>query len=185
MINAKQMKAGMVIKVDSEFYQVVSYQHVKPGKGPAYMRTKLKHITDLLTVERTFRSEEKLELAFLEQKKLVFLYNADGAYIFMDSDTYEQVSTGKDMLAEAIGFLKDGQEVTAAVCEGKIINIELPNFITLQITSTEAGLKGDTVKAGNKNACLETGAQISVPLFIKEGDLVKIDTRTKKYLGRT
>lgn len=184
MINANQMKAGMVIKVENELYLVVSYQHVKPGKGPAYMRTKLKHLTDETVIERTFRSEEKLELVFLEQKKLVFLYADEHLCFFMDADSYEQVSVEKEKIRDCISFLKDGQEVAATLFDGKIINAELPTSVALKVISAEGGVKGDTVRAVNKNAVLETGAQVSVPLFIESGDTIKIDTRTGKYISR-
>lgn len=184
MINANQMKAGMVIKVENELCLVVSYQHVKPGKGPAYMRTKLKHLADESVIERTFRSEEKLELVFLEQKKLVFLYADEHLCFFMDADSYEQVSVEKEKIKDCINFLKDGQEVAATLFDGKIISAELPTSVALKVVSTEGGVKGDTVRAVNKNAVLETGAQVSVPLFIESGNIIKIDTRTGKYISR-
>ncbi|MFH1856080.1 MAG: elongation factor P [Candidatus Omnitrophota bacterium] len=184
MVNANQMKAGMIIKMDNVFYQIVSYQHVKPGKGPAYMRTKLKNMDNQAVIERTFRSEEKLELAFFEEKKLIFLYSDDQMCFFMDADSYEQIHLEKDHLKESFDLMKDGQEITATLCEGKILGVELPNFITLKVVSAEGGAKGDTVKNVNQNVRLETGGQIPVPLFIKEGDMIKIDTRTRKYISR-
>jgi elongation factor P len=184
MINANQIKSGMVIKVDREFYQVLSYQHVKPGKGPAYMRTKLKRLNDQITKEKTFRSEEKLEPVFLTQKKLIFLYHNDDTYFFMDADSYEQISTTRDKVKNLKDLMKEGQEVSVLMCEGQIVSVNLPNLVSLKVISTEAGIKGNTVKATYKNACLETGAQISVPLFIQEGDVIKVDTRTKGYIGR-
>lgn len=184
MINANQMKAGTVIKVENELFLVVSYQHVKPGKGPAYMRTKLKHLTDESVVERTFRSEEKLELVFLEHKKLVFLYSDEHLCFFMDADSYEQVSMEKEKVKDCIELMKDGQEITATLCEEQVISVELPSFISLKVVSTEGGVRGDTVRAVNKNAILETGAQVAVPLFIEAGDIIKVDTRTSKYIGR-
>ncbi len=185
MINARQIKAGRVIDLDGKFYEVVSYQYVKPGKGPAYMRMKLKSIKDKTIIEKTFRSEEKLKLGFIEQKKLIFLYNDDRTYFFMDGDSYEQISVAKDRVTNLKGLVKEGQLLCARVCEAKIIGIELPNFISLKVVSVEGGTKGDTVKAANKNVQLETGMTLSAPLFIREGDLIKIDTRSRKYVGRT
>lgn len=185
MINANQMKAGMVIKVDNELWLIVGYQHVKPGKGPAYMRTKLKHLTDESVIERTFRSEEKLELVFLDQKKLVFLYSDEHLCFFMDAESYEQISVEKEKIKDCVNFLKDGQEVSATLYEGKIIiGAELPTSVTLKVISTEGGVKGDTVRAVNKNAVLETGFEVAVPLFVEAGDLIKVDTRTGKYISR-
>ena len=184
MINARQIKSGMVINVGEKLYEIISYQHVKPGKGPAYMRTKLKGMTDQSITEKTFRSEEKLKVSFVEQKKLIFLYNSDKACFFMDADSYEQISVQKDKVANLEGLTKEGQLLSARVCEGRIIGIELPNFISLKVVSTEAGLKGDTAKAASKNARLETGMSLSVPLFIQKGDLIKIDTRSRRYIGR-
>ncbi len=184
MINARQVKSGRVINLGGKFYEVISYQHVKPGKGPAYMRMKLKSMKDQTIIEKTFRSEEKLKLGFIEQKKLVFLYNDDKTYFFMDAESYEQISVAIDKVTSLKGLIKEGQLVSVRACETKIISIELPNFISLKVVSTEGGTKGDTVKAANKNVQLETGMTLSVPLFIRVGDLIKIDTRSRKYIGR-
>lgn len=184
MINARQIKSGRVINLGEKFYEVISSSHVKPGKGPAYMRMKLKSMKDQAIIEKTFRSEEKLKLGFIEQKKLIFLYNDDKTYFFMDGNSYEQISVTIDRVVNLKGLVKEGQLVCARTCEAKIIGIELPNFISLKVVSTEGGTKGDTVKAANKNVQLETGMTLSVPLFIREGDLIKIDTRSRKYIGR-
>lgn len=185
MISPTQFKAGMVIKFNNQLYSILSYQHVKPGKGPAYYRTKLKNINDSTIVEQTFRSEEKIDTAYLDEKKMTFLYEEQGILHFMDSQTYEQIAINKKQCSDIIGLLSDGTEVTAVIADGKIIDITLPNFITMRVAYAEPGARGDTVKSSStKTAELETGARVQVPLFINKGDIIKIDTRKREYVGK-
>lgn len=185
MISPTQFKSGIVIKVDDKLYSIISYQHVKPGKGPAYYRTKLKSVESDAIIEKTFRSEQKVKKAFLEEKKLTYLYKHDNLYHFMDQTTYEQLAINKSVCEDIIDYLKDGTEVIALTVDGKMIQVSLPNFIELKVKYTEPGFKGNTAKStSGKMAILETGAKIQVPLFINEGDEVKLDTRTKEYVSK-
>lgn len=185
MISPTQFKTGMVIKYDNKLYTIVSYQHVKPGKGPAYYRTKLKGLDHDAVIENTFRSDEKIETAFIDEKKLTYLYNDGDMYHFMDQESYEQLPLSKEICKDIIDFMTDGTEVTASVANNKIISVSLPNFVDLNVAKAEPGAKGDTAKStASKNITLETGAEIMVPNFINQGDKIRIDTRTKAYAGK-
>lgn len=184
MISTNQFKSGMAIVVDKEIYQIVEYQHVKPGKGGAFVRTKLKNLRTYKTLDKTFRPDEKFDEAFIEEKKIQYLYNSQDTYHFMDQETYEEVSFEKDKIGDILGLLKENMVVTAVYCKNEILEINLPMFIELKIVSTEPGFKGDTAKNSFKPATLETGASIQVPLFVNEKDVIKIDTRTISYVER-
>lgn len=183
MLSINELKSGLTILVDNQVYLIIETQHVKPGKGSAFVRTKLKNIKTGLILEKTFRSEE-IEEAFLEQHKLQFLYPSGSSYVFLDQENFEEVPINKDVLKEKVKFLKDNIEATAYSYKGEILNIELPNSIEVKIIETEPGVRGDTAKSGTKPAKIETGAIIQVPLFINIGDTIKIDTRTGEYTER-
>ena len=185
MISPNQFKSGIVIKLDGELYSIINYQHVKPGKGPAYYRTKLKSIKNETTIERTFRSNDKINEVFLDEKKLTYLYNNHDIYYFMDQDTYEQLPINKKKISNIVDYLAENTEVMAILSEGEIIEIKLPTFVELSIKHTEPGAKGDTAKStATKSATLETGTRIQVPIFINKGAKIKIDTRSKQYVGK-
>ncbi len=185
MISPTQFKAGIVIKVDNKLFSITSYQHVKPGKGPAYYRTKLKNLKTGVIIEKTLRSDEKIENVFVEEKKLTYLYHDHEIYYFMDQENYEQLPLNKNVCGDILDFLIENTEVTATIAESEIISLNLPNFIELRIKHTEPGAKGDTAKStSTKTALLENGAEIQVPIFINEGDKIKIDTRIKQYAGK-
>lgn len=184
MIATNQFKNGMTIMLDGAIYTILSFQHVKPGKGGAFVRTKLRNLKYGNVVDKTFRSGEKVEQAFIEQKKVQFLYHHGHFYHFMDQDTFEEMEFSQEQLSEKVKFLKENMVISVAMCEGAITDINLPTFVELKVENTEPGLRADTVKAGSKTATLETGAEISVPLFINKGDMIKIDTRSGRYIGR-
>jgi len=184
MISTNQFKSGLFIRLDGEFYTIIESQHYKPGKGGALVRTKLRNLKLGTVIDRTFRAGETVEDVFVEEKRYQYLYNADGQYHFMDNATYEQTSLAEEKMSAVKKFLKENTEVTVSMCEGHILNMRLPIFINLVIKETEPGVKGDTVKTGTKNAKLETGTTVQVPLFINTGDIITVDTRTGEYTGR-
>lgn len=184
MISPNDLKNGLVIKIDNELYSVIQFQHIKPGKGGAFVRTKLKNLRRGTVIDRTFREVERIEDVFLEQKSLLYLYKSDGNFFFMDSETFDQFTIDKEFLGDNIKYLKENLEVSAHLCDGKIVSISLPPSVDLKVTHTEKGIRGDTAKGGNKPAILETGMSVLVPLFINSGDIVKVDTRTGEYTGR-
>ena len=167
-----------------EIYSIVSFQHVKPGKGGAFVRTKLRNFKTGNLVDKTFRAGEKVEQAHLEEKKIQFLYHQGDFYYFMDQNNFEQLELHKRRLANKMKFLKENMLLSMAVCDGIVVEINLPNFVELKIKHTEPGLRSDTVKATTKMAILETDAKIAVPLFVNKGDIIKIDTRSGSYVGR-
>ena len=184
MISTNQFKSGMAIMVDGEIFQIMEYQHVKPGKGGAFVRTKLKNLRTKRTLDKTFRPDEKFPEAFIEEKKIQYLYNSQDTYHFMDQETYEEVFFDKDKLGDITTLLKENMEVTAIYCKNELLEINLPMFIKLQVVETEPGFKGDTAKNSFKPAVLETGATIQVPLFVNKDDMIKIDTRNLSYVER-
>ena len=184
MINAKQLKNGMVFKIDKNFCLVLEFQRIKPGKGGAFVRTKLKNLKSGLIINKTFRSEEKIEEIYLEEKTLLFSYKVDNFYHFLNETTYEETIIESHLLGNAKNFLKENERVTVLICEKEIVEIRVPNFVRLAVAYTEPGFKGNTAQGGYKPAKLETGLEIQVPLFINRGDTIKIDTRTGKYMGR-
>ena len=183
MISTSDFKNGMTIVYDGTLYKIIYFQHVKPGKGGAFVRTKLKDLDSGSTIEKTFRAGEKMEQAILETKKMQYLYK-DDHYNFMDSKTYEQVQLSESLLSSEKDFLLENMEITLVYHDGRPISVELPIAIEAKVTETEPGIKGDTVGTSFKPAIIETGAKILVPLFINTGDRVKIDTRTGEYMTR-
>lgn len=183
MITTNDLKNGMTVFYDGVLYEVLYFQHVKPGKGGAFVRTKLKNLYTGAIIDKTFRAGEKIEQAILETKKMQYLYK-DEHYIFMDNQTFEQVEIDDIYIGDKKRFLVENLEVTVTFYKGKPISIELPITIETKVIRTEPGVKGDTVSNVLKPAEIETGAKIQVPLFINEGDIIKIDTRTGQYVTR-
>ncbi len=185
MISTNNFRTGVSIDIDEGVCSVVEFLHVKPGKGAAFVRTKLRNVETGAVFEKTFRAGEKVKRAHLEDKPFEYLYKDGDHYVFMDQENYEQVSlTEEELGKENILFLKDNTILTVKLYKNKPISVEMPNFVILAVTDTEPGFKGNTVSGGTKPATLETGAIVSVPLFIEEGDLVKVDTRTASYMER-
>lgn len=184
MISTSDFKNGMAIEVDGQVYTIVEFQHVKPGKGGAFVRTKLKNIETGAVLDRTIRPVEKFRRVRVEGKKMLYLYSTPDEVVLMDNDTYEQLSLPPSMAGDTLSFVKDNMEVEVQMIDGKPAQISPPIFVELEITETEPGIKGDTVSGGNKPATVETGATVQVPLFIKQGDVIKIDTRTASYVER-
>lgn len=184
MITTNDLKNGMTVNYEDNLYEVLYFQHVKPGKGSAFVRTKLKNLASGSIIEKTFRAGEKIEKAVLETKKMQYLYR-DDHYNFMDLETFEQIPLGENQIQQQKEFLVENIEVSITFYKGNPISIELPVAIETKIIKTEPGVKGDTVSNTFKPAEIETGAKIQVPLFINEGDLIKIDTRTGEYITRT
>jgi elongation factor P len=182
-VSTAEFKKGLKIQFDGEPYSIVDFQHVKPGKGGAFVRTKLKHMRLGRVIDNTFRAGEKVELVDFEEKRMQYLYR-DDRYHFMDLDTYDQISLSADEVGDARDFLKENTEVEILFINDSPVTVELPNFIELQITKTDPGIRGDTASGGSKPATLETGAVVQVPLFLNQGDVVKVDTRSGEYLGR-
>ncbi len=183
MINTSDFKNGMTVVYDGILYKILYFQHVKPGKGGAFVRTKLKDLNSSATIEKTFRAGEKMEQAILETKKMQFLYK-DDYYNFMDNNTYEQIQISEELLFSEKDYLLENMEISLIYHNGRPISVELPISIVAVVTNTEPGIKGDTVGTSFKPAKIATGATVQVPLFINTGDRIKIDTRTGGYLTR-
>ncbi|MBQ1681858.1 MAG: elongation factor P [Agathobacter sp.] len=184
MITAGDFKNGVTIEYDGRICQVVEFQHVKPGKGAAFVRTKLKDIVNGGVVETSFRPTEKFPTAHIDRKDMQYLYNDSDLYNFMDVETYDQVSLSAADVGDALKFVKENENVKVCSHNGKVFAVEPPLFVELEITDTEPGFKGNTATGATKPATVETGAQVSVPLFVEQGDKIKIDTRTGEYLSR-
>jgi elongation factor P len=182
-VSTAEFKKGLRIVFDGQPYSIVDFQHVKPGKGGAFVRTKLKHMRQGRVIDNTFRAGEKVELVDFDEKHMQFLYR-DDRYHFMDMETYEQVSLSADEVGDAREYLKENTEVDVLYIDGAPVSVELPNFVELAIVETDPGIRGDTAQGGSKPARLETGAVVQVPLFLNPGDVVKVDTRSGEYLGR-
>jgi elongation factor P len=183
-VSTNDFRKGMKIEVDGAPYAIVDFQHVKPGKGGAFVRTKLKHLRLGTVIDKTFRAEEKVPLVNFEEKRMQFLYR-DDRFHFMDLETYDQIALSEDEVGDARQFLQENTAVEVLYVDGAPIGIELPNFVDLVVVKTEPGVRGDTASGGSKPATLETGAVVSVPLFINEGDVLRVDTRTGAYISRT
>ncbi|HOQ16367.1 MAG TPA: elongation factor P [Defluviitaleaceae bacterium] len=184
MVSAGDFRNGLTIELEGEIYTVVEFQHVKPGKGAAFVRAKLKNLKTGGIIEKTFRPTEKLPKAHIERKDMQYLYNDGDLYYFMDSETYDQIALNKDQLGDSLKFVKENDMVKILSHNGLVFGVEPPLFVELEITHTEPGFKGDTATGATKPAVVETGATIQVPLFVEIGDKVKIDTRTGEYLSR-
>ena len=184
MISTNDLRTGMTVEIDGDVFMVVDFQHVKPGKGAAFVRTKIKNVKTGQSFERTFRAGEKLNRATIERKTMQYLYPDGDTYNFMDTQTFEQIPLTTEQLGDAAKFLKENMEVMEMFYEGISIGVELPTFVELVVTDTDPGFKGDTATGGNKPATLETGALVQVPLFININDVIRVDTRTGEYLSR-
>lgn len=184
MGSTSDFRNGLVINFRDELYSIAEFQHVKPGKGVAFVRTRLKNVKTGRVIENTFRSGEKVDIVRVEEKSAQYLYPEGDHFIFMDGETFEQIPIPRDIVGEALKYLKEGETYTIRFAQGSPIVLELPNFIILKVVKTEPGVKGDTVSGGGKPARLETGATVSVPFFIGEGDLIRVDTRSNTYLER-
>jgi elongation factor P len=182
-VSTAEFRKGLKIELDGQPYNIVEFQHVKPGKGGAFVRTKLKHLRLGRVVDRTFRAGEKVGLVDYEQRAMQFLYKDDNFH-FMNLDTYEQIALGPDVVADASDWLKETMEVEVFVINGVPGGVEVPNFVELAVVKTDPGIRGDTASGGSKPATLETGAVVQVPLFINEGEVLRIDTRTGAYIER-
>jgi len=183
-ISTADFKNGMAIMYEGKRWVIINFQHVKPGKGGAFVRTKLKELESGRVVEYTFRSGEKFDDVRVERKAMQYLYNADGLFYFMDNDTYEQIELDADFVGEAAKWLLENDSVEVMTADGDFIGVDPPRFIEVEVPETEPGFKGDTVSGGGKPATLATGAQVTVPMFINIGDKVKIDTRDGRYVTR-
>ena len=184
MATSNDLKNGIVLNIEGQLWTVVEFQHVKPGKGAAFVRTKLKNILTGKVVERTFNAGVKVETANVDKRDMTYLYNDGSGYIFMDKNTYDQVSLGEETVGDAVNYMLENQDAVVAMHEGNPIYVELPASVVLEVTYTEPGLQGDRSSGGTKPATVETGLQIQVPLFLENGTKVRIDTRTGDYLGR-
>ena len=184
MATTNDLKNGLVLNIDGQLWTVVEFQHVKPGKGPAFVRTKLKNVLSGKVLDRTFNAGIKVETATVDKRDMQYLYKDGSDYVFMDTDTYEQVHVTAETVGDAANFMLEEQVAIVAMHEGNVLYVELPASVVLEITYTEPGLQGDRSSAGTKPATLETGYEIQVPLFLEQGTRVKVDTRTGDYLGR-
>lgn len=184
MATTNDLKNGMTLNIEGQLWNVIEFQHVKPGKGPAFVRTKMRNVLSGKVVERTFNAGVKVDVAILEKREMQFLYKDNAGYVFMDSTTYDQLTISEATVGEASNYLLENMEVIVAIHEGNPLYIELPPSVPLRITYTEPGLQGDRSSAGSKPATLETGITVQVPLFIKQDELILVDTRTGDYLGR-
>ena len=184
MVSAGDFKNGLTVEIEVNIYQILDFQHVKPGKGAAFVRTKLKNIINGGVVEKTFRPTEKFETAHIDRKDMQYLYSDGDLYNFMDMETFDQLAVNADVVGDSLKFVKENDTVKVISHEGNVFAIEPPITVELRVTETEPGVKGDTATGATKPAIVETGAQIMVPLFVNQDDVLKIDTRTGEYLSR-
>ena len=184
MISTNDFHTGLTIELDGEVYTIIDFQHVKPGKGAAFVRSRLKNVRSGSTTEKTFRAGEKISRAMIERKEMEYLYNNGEEYILMDTESYEQVSLSAEQLGENTRYMKENMRLTMMVYKEESIGIELPHSVELTVVETDPGYKGDTAAGGSKPAKLETGLVVQVPFFINEGDVLRIDTRSGAYLER-
>ena len=184
MISAGDFRNGVTLEIDGNVVQILEFQHVKPGKGAAFVRTKLKNVINGGVVEKTFRPTEKFDLAHIEKREYQYLYSDGDLYNFMDTETFEQIALSAENVGDSLKFVKENEMVKLCSHNGNVFSIEPPITVELQITESEPGVKGDTATGATKPATVETGATVYVPLFVNEGDVIKIDTRTGEYLSR-
>ena len=184
MISAGDFRNGVTFELDGNVFQIIHFQHVKPGKGAAFVRTKIKNIITGAVLERTFSPTDKMPKAHVERKDMEYLYNDGELYYFMDTETYEQLPLGTDLLEAALPYLKENMVVKVLSFKGSVFGVEPPNFVELEVTETEPGVKGDTATGATKPAILETGATVMVPLFVNTGTVIRVDTRTGDYMER-
>ena len=184
MISAGDFRNGVTLEIEGNVYQIMEFQHVKPGKGAAFVRTKLKNIINGGVVEKTFRPTEKVPAARIDRVEMQYLYNDGDLYNFMNTENYDQIALNKDDIGDSLKFVKENEMVKVCSYNGNVFAVEPPLFVELEITETEPGFKGDTATGATKPATVETGAVVYVPLFVEQGDKIKIDTRTGEYLSR-
>ncbi|NTV89490.1 MAG: elongation factor P [Clostridiales bacterium] len=184
MITASEFRNGVTFDLDGQIFQVVEFQHVKPGKGAAFVRTKIRNVITGATVERTFNPTDKMPKAHIERKDMQYLYNDGGLYYFMDVETFEQMPINESSIGDTLKFVKENMTCKILSHKGNVFGIEPPTFVDLEVTQTDPGFKGDTATGASKPATVETGATVKVPLFVNEGDKIRIDTRTGEYLER-
>ena len=184
MISAGDFRNSVTFEEDGNVYQIIEFQHVKPGKGAAFVRTKVRNVITGGVIERTYSPTDKFEQAFIDRRDMQYSYNDGDMYYFMDSETYEMTPVAAKDLPDTFRFVKENMDVKILSYKGSVFGIEAPNFVELEVTHTEPGLKGNTATNTLKPATLETGAEVRVPLFINEGDVIQIDTRTGEYMGR-
>jgi len=184
VISVNDFKTGLTIEVDGDIYTVIDFQHVKPGKGAAFVRSKLKGLRNGNVVEKTFRAGENVSRAVIDNRAMQYLYNSGSEYTFMDNETYDQITLSEKQLDWEKNFLIENMNINISSYQGEIIGIQLPNSVELKVVETEPGVKGNTAQGATKNAKLETGLNVQVPLFINEGDVLLIDTREGKYISR-
>ncbi|MDG2479059.1 MAG: elongation factor P [Aquiluna sp.] len=184
MASSNDLKNGMVLQIEGQLWSVIEFQHVKPGKGPAFVRTKLRNVLSSKVVDKTFNAGVKIETANVDRRDMQYLYNDGSGFVFMDTTNYDQLIVPSEVVGDVANFMLENQNATVALHEGAALYVELPPSVTLEITYTEPGLQGDRSTGGSKPATLETGYQIQVPLFIENNTKVKVDTRTGDYLGR-
>lgn len=184
MISTNQFKVGMTIRYEGDTYRIAEFQHVKPGKGGAFVRTKLRNVSTGALVDRTFRPEQKFEQLRTESRPMTYLYDEPDQVVFMDTESYEQLAIPKSHLEGRFDLMTINMQVEVVYIDGEPFDVELPTFVDLKIVETAAGVRGDTVSGGSKEAILETGASVQVPLFIEPGEVVRIDTRTREYVTR-
>jgi len=184
MATTNDLKNGMVLNIDGQLWAVTEFQHVKPGKGPAFVRTKLRNVESGKNVDKTFNAGTKVETANVDKRTMQYLYNDGSNYVFMDTSSYEQTEVSPEIVGDAKNFMLENQEAIVATNEGRVLFIELPASVELEVTFTEPGLAGDSATGRTKPATLETGHEIQVPLFINQNERIKVDTRDSSYLGR-
>jgi len=184
MISTNDVRPGMALDLDDGIFQIVEYQHVKPGKGKAFVRMKLKNVESGVVVDRTFRADENVQQAIIDRRDHQFLYRDDLGFHFMDGETFAQIALGSDEIGDAVSFLKEGDSIDLAMYEGRAIGINLPASVELQVAEAEPGVKGDRVSGATKPVTLETGLVVQVPLFVEQGDRIKVDTRSGGYMTR-
>lgn len=184
MASSNDLKNGMVLNMDNQLWAVIEFQHVKPGKGPAFVRTKLKNVISGKVIDRTLNAGVKIDIATVDKREMQYLYSDGDGFVFMDTQDYNQMTLSNALVGDAVNYLLENQQAVVAIHEGNPIYVELPASVVLEITFTEPGLQGDRSSGGTKPATVETGLQIQVPLFVEQGTKVKVDTRTGDYLGR-
>ena len=184
MVSAGDFRNGMTFDMDGVVFQIVEFQHVKPGKGAAVVRTKIRNVISGAIIEKTFNPNDKFPTAYVERKEMEYSYSDGDLYYFMDPESYELVPLNKDVLGDNFRFVKENMVCRVASYKGNVFGVEPPNFVELQVTQTDPGFKGDTATNATKPATLETGAEVRVPLFIDEGEMIRIDTRTGEYMER-
>lgn len=184
MISTNEFRTGTTVVIDNDAWQVIEFQHVKPGKGAAFVRAKMRNLRTGAVVERTFNAGEKMPKAHIDRRDMQYLYENDGNLVFMDNESFEQTELTKEQMGNAINFLKENMNISIMIFSGTVLGVELPNTVELTVAETDPGIRGDTATGGNKPAKMETGYVVKVPLFINEGDVLRIDTRSGDYIER-